>query len=140
MEIDWNSLFTGFFGMVRVKIAYKDRSKVPGKRMFEMMNKLFLIQFKVEGASNMGDGSSGDDGGDNDDQGFEDDNVIEEVDPEDDNFGKKPSVENLSGGSKSGGQNSRKLSERIAWSLTIPQVQIYLRGSIIWLGFIHLRF
>jgi hypothetical protein len=49
MEIDWNSLFTGFFGMVRVKIACKDRSKVPGKRMFEMMNKLFLIQFKVEG-------------------------------------------------------------------------------------------
>jgi hypothetical protein len=47
MEIDWNSLFASFFGMVRVKIACKDGSKVPGKIMFEMMKKLYVIQFRL---------------------------------------------------------------------------------------------
>jgi hypothetical protein len=31
LEVDWNSLFTSFFGMVRVKIACKDVSKIPKK-------------------------------------------------------------------------------------------------------------
>jgi hypothetical protein len=47
VEVDWNSLFASFFGMVRIKIAYKDVSKITRKRMFEM-KKLYVIQFKVE--------------------------------------------------------------------------------------------
>jgi hypothetical protein len=48
MEVDWNSLFISFFSMVRIKIACKDLSKVPKKRLFEMNNKLYLILFKIE--------------------------------------------------------------------------------------------
>jgi hypothetical protein len=48
LEVDWNSLFTSFFGMVRVKIACKDVDKIPVKRMFEMNKMLYLIHFKVE--------------------------------------------------------------------------------------------
>jgi hypothetical protein len=36
--------------MVRVKVACKDPSKIPRKRLFEMKNKFYLIHFKVEGA------------------------------------------------------------------------------------------
>jgi hypothetical protein len=43
MEVDWSSLFTSFFSMVRVKIAYKDPSKIPSKRLFEMKNQLYVI-------------------------------------------------------------------------------------------------
>jgi hypothetical protein len=52
VEIDWNSLFTNFFGMVRVKLECKDVSEIPRKRLFELKNNLYLIQFKVEGKSN----------------------------------------------------------------------------------------
>jgi hypothetical protein len=48
IEIDWNSLFTSFFGMVRVKVACKDVDKIPQKRLFEMERLLYLVQFKVE--------------------------------------------------------------------------------------------
>jgi hypothetical protein len=61
--------------MVRVKITCKDVSKVLRKRLFEMMKNMYLIQFKVEGISDMGGGSIGDDGGN--DQGLEDDADIE---------------------------------------------------------------
>jgi hypothetical protein len=49
MEVYWNSLFTSFFGIVRVKIVCKDVAKIPKKRLYEMQNKLYLVQFKVEG-------------------------------------------------------------------------------------------
>jgi hypothetical protein len=48
MEMDWNSLFASFFGMVRLKIASKDVSMIPRKRLFEMGGNLYLIQFKIE--------------------------------------------------------------------------------------------
>jgi hypothetical protein len=65
--IDWNSLFTSFFGVVRVKVECKDVSKIPKKRLFEMQRKLYLIQFKVELGGNA-EGGVDDDGGDNGDQ------------------------------------------------------------------------
>jgi hypothetical protein len=73
MEINWNSLFSNFFGMVRVKIVCKDGSKIPKKRLFEMNNNLYVIRFNVEG-SEVGD----EDGGDNEKPGNEDDNGMEE--------------------------------------------------------------
>jgi hypothetical protein len=77
--IDWNSLFTSFFRMVRVKLECKDVSKIPRKMLFELKKNLYLIQFKVEGKSD-GKGDQGDDGGDSGDQGNEDDQGMEELD------------------------------------------------------------
>jgi hypothetical protein len=71
VEVDWSSLFTSFFGMVKVKVACKDGSKIPGKRPFEMKKNLYLIQFRVEGMSDMGVESGGNDQGDEDDAGIE---------------------------------------------------------------------
>jgi hypothetical protein len=79
MEVDWSSLFTSFFSMVRVKIAYKDPSKIPSKRLFEMKNQLYVIQFRVE-AEEMGLGGNLDDGGDDPDEGDGEDKGMEELD------------------------------------------------------------
>jgi hypothetical protein len=73
-EIDWNSLFTDFFSMVRVKVACKYASKIPGKMLFEMNNNLYVIQFKVEAMQ--GDGNLGEEGGD-DPRNDEDANIEE---------------------------------------------------------------
>jgi hypothetical protein len=43
VEVDWNSLLSSFFSMVRVKIACKDATKIPNKRLFEMQKKMYLI-------------------------------------------------------------------------------------------------
>jgi hypothetical protein len=48
VEIDWTFLFSSFFNMLRVKIAVKDASKIPNKKLFEMKNQLYLILFRVE--------------------------------------------------------------------------------------------
>jgi hypothetical protein len=78
IEIDWNSLFSSFFSMVRVRIVCKDPNKISDKRLFEMDNNLYLIHFKVESAL-VPDGEEGivDKG---DDEGYdnEDDTGIEE--------------------------------------------------------------
>jgi hypothetical protein len=81
VEVDWNSLLSSLFSMIRVRIA-KDASKVPSKRLFKMQKKLYLIKFKVEKNSevDMGD----DDGHDNNnDQGNEEDNGMEEFEHDD---------------------------------------------------------
>jgi hypothetical protein len=54
IEIDWNSLFSSFFSMVRIKVACKDSTKIPKKRLFEMKNNLYVIHFKVEGQVDVG--------------------------------------------------------------------------------------
>jgi hypothetical protein len=58
--------------MVRVKIVCKDVLKILKKRLFEMKQSLYLIQFKVEGKAGM-------DGDDNDSRNG-DDNDFEEAD------------------------------------------------------------
>jgi hypothetical protein len=68
IEIDWNSLFSSFFSMVRIKVACKDSTKIPKKRLFEMKNNLYVIHFKVEGQVDVGY-DDGDDGEDKDDPG-----------------------------------------------------------------------
>jgi hypothetical protein len=64
--------------MVRVKIAYKDITKIPKQRLFEMNNKLYLIQFIVESGSDLGDEEGDEGGGDNGDLDNEDDSGMEE--------------------------------------------------------------
>jgi hypothetical protein len=87
LEVDWNSLFTSFFGMVSVKIACKDVSKIPSKRFFEMKENIYVIQFKVEVAGGLKGSEGGDDGGGHD-PGDVDDNGMEELE-EDFNQDKK---------------------------------------------------
>jgi hypothetical protein len=79
VEVDWNSLFSSFFSMVRVKIACKDATKIPNKRLFEMQKKMYLIQFKVE-KINADDEEDG--GGDDSNNDFtaDGDNGMEELD------------------------------------------------------------
>jgi hypothetical protein len=61
--IDWNSLFSSFFSMVRIKIACKNATKIPKRKLFELNNKFYLIQFIVECCSSFGQ-EGADDGGD----------------------------------------------------------------------------
>lgn len=49
VEVDWGSQITSFFGMIRLKVAVKDPSKIPKERLVEINQKLFWINFKVEG-------------------------------------------------------------------------------------------
>jgi hypothetical protein len=63
LEVDWNSLFTSFFGMVRIKIACKEVSKIPKKRLYEMKGNIYVVQFKVEGAGGQKESEGGDDWG-----------------------------------------------------------------------------
>jgi hypothetical protein len=77
VEIDWNSLFSSFYSMVRVKIACKDPTKISKKRLFEMKNSLYVIYFKVEGSVEARIDED-EDGGDDEDPGQGDDNGMEE--------------------------------------------------------------
>jgi hypothetical protein len=39
--------------MVRIKVACKDVSKIPRKMMFEMKERIYLVQFNNEGKSGL---------------------------------------------------------------------------------------
>jgi hypothetical protein len=67
--------------MVRVKIACKDVSKITKKRMYEMKENIYLVQFKVEGAKGQTAGDDEEDGND-DDLGNGEDNDMKELDHE----------------------------------------------------------
>jgi hypothetical protein len=47
-EIDWQTLFSSFFSVVRVRIKCKDPRAIPEDRVMELDDQLFLIHFKVE--------------------------------------------------------------------------------------------
>jgi hypothetical protein len=79
LEIDWNSLFSSFFGMVRIKMACKDIIKIPKRRLYEMNNKFYLIQFKVERSSGLEEDEVDDGDDDNGEPGNEDDTGMEEL-------------------------------------------------------------
>lgn len=77
-EVDWSALFKSFYETVRVKVAYKDFSKIPHQRLYEMNKKLHVVVFTVEAEQEKTKtdlGSDGGDGGDDDlgDDGEEDD-------------------------------------------------------------------
>jgi hypothetical protein len=76
LGIDWNSLFSS---MIRIKFVCKDISKIPKRRLFEMDNKFYLVQFKVEGSAEADKDGADDGGGDNGDPAEEEDTGIEEL-------------------------------------------------------------
>jgi hypothetical protein len=49
VEVDWNSLFTSFFDMVRVKVAHKDASRVPRKILFEIKKTCTSYSLELRG-------------------------------------------------------------------------------------------
>ena len=53
-DVDWNGMFRTFFENVRIKIAYRDPTKIPFERLIEMKKKLFLLGFTVEGFEQVG--------------------------------------------------------------------------------------
>lgn len=62
VDVDWQSLFSSSFAMVRIKIKCRNPGKVPKKRMMEMRDEIFLISFVTEGVTqNMEE--PGDEGG-----------------------------------------------------------------------------
>lgn len=81
-DVDWYSLFSSHFGMVRLKIKCKDPTKIPKQRVLELDDKLFLMNYKVEDYEQAQDGKSKKDDGDNggDDEGGEEDNDLDEDD------------------------------------------------------------
>jgi hypothetical protein len=48
-DVDWSSLIKSFCEKVRVKIACRQPSKIPKKRLFELERRLYLVNIKVEG-------------------------------------------------------------------------------------------
>jgi hypothetical protein len=90
VKVDWSALFSSFFGLIRVKVACKDASKIP-KRLYEIQKNLYLIQFKVEGvAKDVGSNVDPDDGdNDNNDYRLDEDIGEDEFDQEFDQPEKK---------------------------------------------------
>jgi hypothetical protein len=132
VEIDWSSLFSSFFSMVRVRIACKDPTRIPGKRLFEMDNNFYVIHFKVEKTSELGKEDGNDDGKDEENGDHEEDSRMEEFqhhsesedkrssggagqDKHSSNQGKSGSGQGFGGtsGSAGRGSSSRKVS---AWA------------------------
>lgn len=71
VEVDWNSLLTSYFEMVRIKIKCRDPKKISQARIMEFQDKLFVISFKTEGIQI--EGSGGDEPYDGDDNDLLDD-------------------------------------------------------------------
>jgi hypothetical protein len=80
VEVDWSSLFSSFFGLIRVKIACKDISKIPKQRLFEMQKNLYVVRFKVEFGSGEAKDNGGPDDGGNDNNDLEFDEELGEDD------------------------------------------------------------
>jgi len=66
VDVDWATVFKTFYETVRIKVAYREASKIPHGRLYEMNKKLHLVDFEVETDDNKGKGiatDNGDDGG-----------------------------------------------------------------------------
>jgi hypothetical protein len=145
LEVDWNSLFGSFFGMVRIKIACKDATKIPSKMLFEMKNNLYVIQFKVERSGAEGSGNEDEDNGGGDDNlGNEDDNGMDEIDheavPDSKGGGKKVSDEKKDSNSGSEKRGSTSSGRKIAtWaSLFQDESENLALGAVSWVS-IHVQ-
>jgi hypothetical protein len=93
--------------MVRIKVAVKDASKIPKKRLYEMQKDLYVVQFKVEEKDGVGDDQD-EDGGDKN-QGMEEDSGEEELDHD-----------NVNGENKKQSDSSRKRSSNLQASSSTP--------------------
>jgi hypothetical protein len=71
-DVDWQGLFSSFYEIPRMKIKYKDPTKIPKERLFRIDKKLYKIAITAEmpketvcfqGGSRGDDDDKGDDNG-----------------------------------------------------------------------------
>ncbi|XP_051194795.1 uncharacterized protein [Lolium perenne] len=48
VNVDWHGIFRSFYEEVRVKVAVRDKTKIPTNKLFEMEQCFYLINFVVE--------------------------------------------------------------------------------------------
>lgn len=82
-EVDWSTLFESFYEKVRVKIFFRDPSRIPHERLFEMEKKPFLISLEVEDETKgQGSGDMDDGKDDQDDENDDEADDLDDVNPE----------------------------------------------------------
>lgn len=77
VEVDWQTLFTSFFSLVRVRIQCKDPTKIPRRRIFLFNQQIYVITFKPEGFEQLDNPDGG---------GPENDGGVEELENDDDDL------------------------------------------------------
>lgn len=80
IEVDWTIIFKTFYEVVRIKVACRDKRKIPKDRLYEMNKSIFVVSFDVEGDNTVGPGQSGDNGNGGDDDNKRRDNDIDDDD------------------------------------------------------------
>jgi hypothetical protein len=93
-EVDWQTLFSSFFSIVRVRIFCKDPQMIPESRVMEMEDLLFMIHFKVENLD-LADGAPPEDPEKEEEKG-------DEEDSDDDLLGDDPESLHGHGGKEEG--------------------------------------
>jgi hypothetical protein len=80
VDVDWYSLFSHQFAMVKLKIKCKDPCKIPTQRVLEIKDELYLLTYKVEEFEQNQNGKETDDGGDGDEDpdNDEEDDLLQE--------------------------------------------------------------
>lgn len=48
VDVDWHSLFSSLFARVKLKIKCRDPANIPIKRVMELEDELFMVNFKTE--------------------------------------------------------------------------------------------
>ncbi|KAK1681980.1 hypothetical protein QYE76_042828 [Lolium multiflorum] len=64
VNIDWQGIFRSFYEEVRVKVAVRDKTKIPTNKLFEMEQCFYLVNFVVENEGEAIDVDEEDDDGD----------------------------------------------------------------------------
>lgn len=85
VDVDWHSMFSSQFEMVRLKIKCKEPTKIPSQRVLEMNDQSYMFYYFTEGFEQIQkkEKKDDDDGGeDGDDQKLEDEEPnLDEDDP-----------------------------------------------------------
>lgn len=109
-DIDWYSLLSNQFEMVRIKIKCKDPTRIPTQRVLEINDELFLLSYKVEEFEQVQKAKKKDDGGDEDDGDedldFDEDDLLGDENAEEKDNKKQPdNPSEKEQGSSSGGRS-----------------------------------
>jgi hypothetical protein len=83
IDVDWYSLFSNQFAMVRLKLKCKDPCRIPRQRVLEIQDEHFLLNYRVEGFKQQnleGKKDDGDEDGDDNNTDDEDDLLKEDLD------------------------------------------------------------
>jgi hypothetical protein len=90
IDVDWHEIFRSFYKVLRIKVAVRDVTKIPGNRLMEFGGRNFMLSLAVV-QDPVGEGDNGD--GNDPDNNHEDDTLEEDMGRDDDlpnDGGKKP--------------------------------------------------